>query len=89
MAGKAKSYRLRRLRSGCIDFLDGRIVSNMEQQSIEKEVRFQTMFRWMAADLISVVVAFVITWFAQDVGLNDIMFAFWLNWLPVFWAKEC
>ena len=28
----------------------------------------------------------IIAWFAYNVGLNRALFAFWLNWLLMFWA---
>jgi hypothetical protein len=76
----------RLLLCNCPDFPDHTTDLNMEKQDIEKEAQSQIIFRWIAAVLVSVIIAFVVTWFAQDVGLNSIMFAFWLNWLLMFWA---
>ena len=41
---------------------------------------------WIVAILITIVIGSIIAWFAYDVGLNRIMFAFWVNWLLMFWA---
>ncbi|MBT3337333.1 MAG: hypothetical protein HN855_08805 [Anaerolineae bacterium] len=42
--------------------------------------------RWASALLITLIMALLILWFAQDVGLQSITFAFWVNWLLMFWA---
>ena len=41
---------------------------------------------WIVAILLTIAMGLIITWFARDVGLNRVMFAFWLNWLLMFWA---
>ena len=41
---------------------------------------------WIVAIFITIAIGLVIAWFAHDVGLNRVMFAFWLNWLLMFWA---
>ena len=41
---------------------------------------------WGVAILITIAMGVIVAWFAHDVGLNRVMFAFWLNWLLMFWA---